>query len=143
MLAGTGLVDWNKRNIWGQTPLALALAGGHSDVVHLLVEQTDVDFSVRNNYGQTLAQLAVLAGDLNCVETLAAEEDCDCWNVPDENGDTPVMLALKEGKTDLVILLASCPRVDLTTTDGEGWSLVFRLISYRERGKYKTSHYFD
>ena len=74
VLVQTGLVDWNKRNIWGQTPLALALAGGHSDVVHILVGQTDVDFSVRNNYGQTLAQLAVLAGDLNCVETLAATE---------------------------------------------------------------------
>ena len=32
-------------------------------------------------------------------------------------GDTPVVFALKEGKTDLVKILANCPQVDLDVVD--------------------------
>ena len=32
-------------------------------------------------------------------------------------GDTPVMFALKEGKTELVKILANCPQVDLDVVD--------------------------
>ena len=33
---------------------------------------------------------------LECVKPLAAQERCDCWNVPDEDGNTPTMKATKQ-----------------------------------------------
>ena len=39
-------------------------------------------------------------------------ERCDCWNVSDEDGDTPIMRGLKGVKTEIVKSLVSCPRVD-------------------------------
>ena len=70
-------------------------------------------------YGVTLGQVAVRGGDLKCVETLAAQERFDCWNVPDWRGDTPIMLALKEDKTEIVEILLECPRVDVNVVDRE------------------------
>ena len=82
-----------------------------------------------------MAQVAVRGGDVECVETLAALEECDCWNVPDYDEDTPVMWALKENNSKILEILVRCPRVDLCSRDKEGWSLVFRAISRREIGK--------
>ena len=79
---------------------------------------------------------AVYGGSTECVRILAAQERCDCWNIPYQNGDTPIMEALKEGKTEIVGILVRCPRVDLTCRDSEGWSLVFRAIERKDVGKY-------
>ena len=40
-------------------------------------------------------------------------------NVPDWRGDTPIMLALKEDKTEIVEILLECPRVDVNVVDRE------------------------
>ena len=70
------------------------------------------------------------------METLAAQENCQCWNVPDSDGNTPVLKALKENKMDMLQILLKCPRVDLSCRDAEGWSLIFRAIAMNNLGKY-------
>ena len=69
------------------------------------------------------------------METLANLEKFDCWNVLDEEGDTPVMKAIKENKTEIVDVLVGCPRVYLTIRDKEGWTLVMRTIAGKNLGK--------
>ena len=71
---------------------------------------------------------------MECVETLAAQESFTSWNVPDTDGDTPVMLALKESETEIIKILLNCPRVDLNCRDEEAWSLVFRAIQRNKLG---------
>ena len=137
ILAETDRVDWNKRDEGGWTPLYWALYRGHSDIVDIIVQQPNIDYSVKTNIGSTLAQIAVMRGKVKCVETLAAQERFDCWNVPDSDGDTPIMMALnlKYGKREMTKILLRCPRVDLSCRDKEGWSLVFRAILRKELGK--------
>ena len=94
-----------------------------------------VDLSVKTEEGETLAQRAVESGVVRSVEILAEQEKFDCWNVPDGKGDTPVMIALKEGETEIVKILVGCPRVDLTIRDKEGWTLVMRTIAGKELGE--------
>ena len=89
------LVHWNKRNEWGQTPLHLALINGHSEIVDIIVQQPNIDYDVKTYDGEYLAQV-VDGQDVKCVETLAAQEKCQCWNVPDSDGDTPVLMALMD-----------------------------------------------
>ena len=134
MLAETGRVDWNKGDKCGRTPLFSNLIFGNSAFVDFLVQQPHIDYNVRTTKGLTLAQAAVRGG-LKCVETLSAQERCDCWNVPDMKGNTPIMEALKDGKTEIVEILLSCPRVDLNCRDKEGWSLLFRALENRKLGK--------
>ena len=54
---------------------------------------------------------------LENMETLAAHEKFDCWNVPDSDGDTSIMRALKWNKMETVQILLRCPRVDLDIVD--------------------------
>merc|ERR1712062_321874 len=63
--------------------------------------------------GGTLAKMAVWGGNVKCVETLTALETFDCWNVPDCYGNTPIMRAHLDHRTDLCKILLKCPRVDV------------------------------
>ena len=135
LLAGTGKVDFNIKNKWGNTPLFRALFHGHTDIVDILLKIPGIDFNVKTETGRTLARAAVRGGVLSSVESLASQEKFDCWNIPDENGNTPVMKALRRGKTDIVRVLVDCPRVDLTIRDKEGWTLVMEAIAGKELGE--------
>ena len=46
IMAETDRVDWNKRNKWGETPLYLAVARGHSDIVDIIVQQPNIDYNM-------------------------------------------------------------------------------------------------
>ena len=83
----------------------------------------------------TLGQMAVWGGNVKCVETLAAQESFDSWNVPVSYGSLPILMALKEDKTEMVRILLNCPRVDLSCRDEEGWSPVSRAIQKKELGE--------
>ena len=135
VLAETDRVDWNKADNSGETPLYSALAGGHSDIVDIIIQQPNLNYNVKTLTGETLGHAAAKGGDVKCLETLASQESFDSWNVPDNRGDTPVMKALKEGKTEIVEILLRCPRVDLSCRDKEGWSLVFRAIQRNKLGE--------
>ena len=69
------------------------------------------------------------------MEILAGQERCDCWNIPGEDGNTPIMYAVKTDKIKITAVLLRCPRVDLNCRDKEGWSLVFRAIERKEFGE--------
>ena len=90
---------------------------------------------MKTDYDEALAHAAVRNGKVKCVETLAAQERCDFWNVPNSDGDTPLMMALKKNKIDVVEILLRCPRVDLSCRNREGWSLVFRAIQRNKLGE--------
>ena len=127
ILAESDRVDWNKRNSAGETPLYLALSQGHSDMVEIIVKQPNLDYNIKTNDGQTLAQAAVNVsrGYANIVENLAAQEKFQNWNIPDSDGNTPVLKALKNfEEMDILEILLKCPRVDLNTKDKNGDSLI-------------------
>ena len=60
LLAATGLVDWNKRDSNGWTPLHLALLHVNLEVAEIILEQDDVDLTDLTNGGSTLALAAKL-----------------------------------------------------------------------------------
>ena len=135
-------MDWNLRGSWGRTPLYLAIEMEHRDIVDLIVQQPNIDYNVKTTLGrgETVAHIAVTRGHARFVETLAALERCDCWNVPDHRGDTPIMWAFKAAetealKTEILEILLRCPRVDLSCRDKGGWSLVFRAIQRNQLGE--------
>ena len=138
ILAETGKVAWNKRDRSGHTPLFWALYNGRSDIVDFIAQQPQVDYDVKTDHEETLAQVAVRRGGVECVETLGALDRFDCWNIVDSDGGTPIMKALKDGKTELVGILLSCPRVDLSCKDKEGWSLLCRAFHRNDLGEKIT-----
>ena len=78
-----------------------------------------VDFRVIDKYGWTPAHAAVWGGGVECVELLAGAEEVP-WNQKDQDGDTPLMLALKWRRLDIAKVMLQCPRVDVTVADDNG-----------------------
>ena len=133
ILAATGLVDWNKRNNYGWTPLHLALYWGYFEVAGIIMEQSNIDFSLKIRIsGWTLAGVAVKMGSTRSVELLAEREDCDSWNIPDNDGDSPLMLAIVRKKKDSLRVLLNCPRVDPSLKDRDGDCPVMKAIKNEE-----------
>ena len=135
ILAATGRVDWTKKDNWDGTPLYWALFRRHADIVKIILQQPNISYNVRTRKGETLAHAAVRGGDVKCVETLSAQERCQCFNIPDMSGSTPIMIALERNRIRIVEILIGNPRVDLTCRDGEGWSLLFRAIQKKNLGE--------
>lgn len=116
-LAATGLVDWSKGNLWGNTPLHVALLWGHSDVAEIITKQENLNLSLKTKAGNTFALVAVRGGSARCVELLAEKENYNGWNIPDVTGDTPLMLAIKWEMKEILQVLLNCPRVDADWMD--------------------------
>ena len=72
---------------------------------------------------------------MKCVETLAAQDRCYCWNVPDMEGNSPIMIALQRDRIKIVEILLRSSRVDLNCRDSEGWSLLFRALQKKKLGE--------
>ena len=139
ILAQSGKIDWNIRSRFGVTPLFWALDEGHSDVVAIIVQQQHIDFNVKtmDGNGDTLAMAAIWGGDVKCVEILTQQERCVCWNVPDTFGDTPMMKALRYYETELVEILARCPRVDLNMENEDGDSPIMFAVKEGRTGCFE------
>ena len=67
-------------------------------------------------YGSDIEELKLLLSHPSLTSLTLNEKDND-------NGDTPVMLAVRWNRLKHLELLAADPRVDLDTTDNEGRSL--------------------
>ena len=51
---------------------------------------------------------------MKCVEILAAQEGFNLWNVMNMKGVTPIMMALREGRREIVNVLLNYAREGLT-----------------------------
>ena len=75
---------------------------------------------MRRNHGETLAQVAVSRGSLEHVRILAKQVQDMEWNVENGNMESPLMIAMKRGKRDVVKLLLNTPGVNINTKDKLG-----------------------
>jgi ankyrin repeat protein len=124
-----GLCD--MKNDEGETPLLLAVAGGHRDIVELLLATGEVDVNVEDDEGETPLLLAVAGGHRDIVELLLATGEVDV-NVEDEDGQTALMGAVEGGYKEIVKLLLVTGNVDIEAKV-DGWTPVF--VAVREGHK--------
>ena len=128
ILAATDLVDWEKGDCLGWTPLHAALFCGQFDVAEIIAKQDNVNFSLKCKAGRTVAWAAVRGGSLRCVKILAELENCDSWNIPNNEGVTPLMKAISRNLEDILKILLDCPLVDTNLKDEDGNSPLMKAI---------------
>ena len=134
LLAATGRVDWNKADVTGWTPLYEALFGGHHEVAAIILQQDNLNLGLSTYWGRTVAMAAVRGKSVACVELLAKLENVNCWNIPDQDGDIPIMDAIKMDTPDILKILLKCPRVDLNIKDRNGDSPLMKAIKEQKVG---------
>ena len=84
----------------GKTPLLSAIEGGNLNVCKLLIEEYKVDVNLSDNYGMTPLHLASKLGQLEICRFLC--KFVQNSNTVDNNGKTPLDLAISEQKWEIV-----------------------------------------
>ncbi|XP_048246179.1 ankyrin repeat and KH domain-containing protein mask-like [Haliotis rufescens] len=98
-----------------QTPMMMALKGGHNDVYHLLVSE-GADLTLTDEYNTDCLMLACQGGYTSIVRHILSMKTCDINRRGGVKKQTPMMMALKGGHYDVYHLLVS-EGADLTPTD--------------------------
>eukprot|EP00873_Tetraselmis_striata_P000994 jgi/Tetstr1/421258/TSEL_012262.t1 len=116
-----GKVDPNQCDEEGQTPLHLAAAQGDVEMGRMLLssEETEVDCpcSTGAKKGATALWIAAAAGNLEMVNILL-EASADCSKV-DGHGVSPLMAAIENGTTDVIMALKNATQRQLTKSKGK------------------------
>merc|ERR1719431_2006397 len=105
------------------TPLTAALASNSHVLVQLVMDQKGVDVNKAACNRWTPLHLACLTGDTRAIVRLGEHSNLDTVNTKDDEGETPIMLAVWEGNTDAVKEMINIPGIDLNTTNKWGDTL--------------------
>ena len=132
MLAATGMVDWNKVDWSGTSPLHLAMYNGHAGIASIILQDDNVNLGLKTRDGATVGMAAVIGGNMDCVRTLAQMEYFHFWNISNNLGVTPVLEAIMTGKRNIFKSLIDCPRVDINLQDKDGNSPLMSAIKEGE-----------
>ena len=89
-------------------------------IVKVLLQIQEVDPNVADTKGNTLLNQAVTLHNSKCVELLTEVKALD-WNQRNMNGETPILIAMRENRTDIVKKMMKCPQVDVSVADHKDW----------------------
>ncbi|MGV2432911.1 MAG UNVERIFIED_CONTAM: ankyrin repeat domain-containing protein [Rickettsiaceae bacterium] len=82
----------------GQTPLLYALHIGNMDMVRYLLSNEEQDLTYQDNFGANALHYLVLLNDVTLLRSLTKMEGFkEAANQQSNDGDTPLILAIKEG----------------------------------------------
>ena len=116
----------------GSSPLLLASAGDHAEVAALLLGVGDCEVDRPNCFGQTALGVGAAAGATEILEALlAAKADP---NHADSEGETPLMVAAKEGMEGALALLLATPAIEMDALNHDGRSALVLATSEGEEG---------
>lgn len=115
-LLGTGKVDVNALDRWGQTPLFYAALSAQYEAAKLLLSINGIDVERRNSRG--VSPLMVLAAATpshlkpELVVELLLETSCADVNAKDDEGWTTLARATSRGTGKVASLLVAAPGID-------------------------------
>ena len=131
------------RNNMLDTPLICAARAGHVDVADYLMECAidEQDLRARNLDGETAMHEAVRNGHLPVLQGLMAR-DRGLAAVVDENGVSPLYLAVASNRSDMVKVLIGEPLNDVSYSGPDGQTALHAAV-YVSRGNLKSYKYWS
>ena len=86
----------------------------------MLLQIPEVDPNVSDSKRNSLLNIAAALDNSKCVELLTTVKGLD-WNPRNMNDETPILIAMRENRTDMVKIMMNCSQVDVSVTDDEVW----------------------
>lgn len=133
-LLATGVTVDDADEVSGTTPLQMAAAYGHEDVLDLLLRH-GANVSARDTGGRTALHWAAEGGTPAIVQSLVVHQ-ADV-NVQDASGETPLHIAAARGALEVVAILLSA-RADISVLDKEGETALAEAAVGRTAGHVET-----
>jgi ankyrin repeat protein len=132
VLLSVGEPDVNARTVDGRdrTALMLAVLGGHSETVEVLLTVGKADTEIKDDRGFTALMMATYTGNNNVVEILLTIGKA---NVEAKNdfGETALMLAADCGKADIAELLLRVGKADAEAKNKASVTALKKAVHYR------------
>ena len=124
--------DWNAPNIKGDSPLHLAAAYGHEEIVKFLLERPSIQVNQRGEFLKTSLFLAAETAGVRILKLLLAIETIDV-NLGNQYNTTPLSAAAMKGEEECAELLLK-HGADKDLKDDHGRSpLLWAAASGREK----------
>ena len=120
----TRVLDVNRRDSKGNTPLIWSSIFGKTEEVEELLQNPEVDINAQNDGGNTALMLACNNGQTKIVEKLLQQPDIDV-NVQNENGDTALMVLAARKDVETVKVLLKHPNVNVNLKNKKDRSALF------------------
>merc|ERR1711892_782684 len=114
----------------GFTALHHAMVKNKTDIVRVLLANTNLKLDILDDYGANALIEACASNCIDCVELFIEDNRCNSGliNQKCENGDSALIRAVKLGNFVIVRLLLSYPGVDCNITDSTGFTpLMFAM----------------
>lgn len=120
-LLRTKMVQVDRNNHFGPTPLWLAVKNGNQEVVRLLLETGLVDVNFPDSHGQTPLSFVATSGNQEVARLLLRTGQVDI-NIRNHDSQTPLSVAAMCGNQEVVRLLLGTGQVDINIADDYGWT---------------------
>merc|ERR1712130_621812 len=118
-----------------ETALHLAAKlSGNIEALKVLLNVSNIDVNIVNKFGQTALHLAVEENNIEALKLLLSHPSLTALTLNQndkDEGDTPVMLAVKYDRLDHLAVLTADPRVDLKYSD---YSSTIFLVDFCKKG---------
>lgn len=118
--------DINETDEYGNTALHIAVIKNIPKMVQLLIKK-GAKVDIFNKKKHTPIHLAVMESSKQCVKELLESS----INIKDDDGDTPLALAIIKGDTHIIDLLLNHQNIDLSKTNNNGFS-AFHMAALRD-----------
>ncbi|XP_048247424.1 ankyrin-3-like isoform X2 [Haliotis rufescens] len=117
-LLSNKIVDIERRDACGITPVMVAAMKGQTEVFHVLV-RNGCDLSVVDDHGDNILHNACYSDNVSIVKDILSRKLVDI-NSKGYDGNTPLMVAAKEGNKKVFDLLVSneCDQFDVSDNGG-------------------------
>jgi len=126
LLLNTPNIDVNQKDNQGRCALHWAVTWENIEALKLLLNAPNIDVNIVTNNGKSALHCAVYSNSIEGLKLLLSHPSLTALTLnqkDNDNGYTPVMLAVRKNRLKHVEVLAADPRVDLDTTDKKGRSL--------------------
>ena len=111
----------NKANKDSITPLLIASANGHTEVVKALLDTPTIDVNKTHRNGATPLLMASTNGHKEVVKALLEKPDIDI-NKANKDGFTPLLMASTNGHKEVVKALLENPDIDINKANEDGYT---------------------
>ncbi|XP_028057640.1 protein ACCELERATED CELL DEATH 6-like [Camellia sinensis] len=125
-------VDYTyKRDGDGSYPIHEASSQGHIEVVKEFLRRFPDSRELLNKEGQNILHVAAKSGKANIVSYMLKAPELEMLiNDTDEDGNTPLLLATKNARAEIVSILTWDKRVRLEIKNGEGFTALDAALTY-------------
>ncbi|KAH1711770.1 hypothetical protein KXX40_008812, partial [Aspergillus fumigatus] len=115
------------------TPLVYAVIHGSTVVVDVLLARRHINVNFQNKKGECALWWAAYLGHTDILERLLQRDDIEVDTADQENGLTPLSVAVMRRHEGIVQHLLGTRRVNVNARDKRGRPLIFHAISRDDR----------